>query len=103
MAQPFVPLTVTIHIPARPCPPVPRRTLAEPRSALPTLTWNPESIRALRKRLGYTQDEFAEALGYSRKQSVSDLENGKMEPSGPALRLLDHLEQRGDLPRAEST
>ena len=75
-----------------------RRSLAPNRLPIPLDDWTPERIRALRKRLGMTQDDFAAALGYSRKQSVSDLENGKMEPSGPAAELLRHLDAHGPLP-----
>lgn len=63
------------------------------------MEWTPQRVRTLRKRLGYTQDEMAVALGYSRKQSVSDLERGEMEPSDTIRRLLDHLHAHGDLPR----
>ena len=61
------------------------------------MTWTPEEIRALRKRLGYNQRQMAEALGYSRYQSVSDIENGKQEPSETVCRLLDMLDRHGDL------
>ena len=71
-------------------------TLAAPSSNL--MDWTPAQIKALRKRLRYTQQQFADALGYARKQSVSDLERGKMTVTGPVSRLLAHLSLRGDLP-----
>ena len=61
------------------------------------MDWTPEEIRALRKRLGYNQTQMAEALGYSRYQSVSELEHGKLTPSSSVLRLLDHLRLHGDI------
>jgi DNA-binding XRE family transcriptional regulator len=61
------------------------------------MTWPPEAVRSLRRRLGYNQTEMADALGYTRYQSVSDLETGKIEASGPVARVLDHLDAHGDL------
>ncbi len=63
--------------------------------------WPPDRIKALRSRLGLTQTEFADELGYSRKQSVSDLERGTMEPSTTICRLFDHLDARGPLDTVE--
>lgn len=62
------------------------------------MDWTPERIAALRKRLRYTQAEMAAALGYTRAQSISDLENGKMTPGGCVVRLLQHIDAHGDLP-----
>ena len=61
------------------------------------MDWTPERIRALRKRLGLTQDEFAEAMGYGSNSRISELENGKVEPTGPVAKLLDHLDSHGVL------
>lgn len=58
--------------------------------------WTPETIRAFRKRLGMTQGELADALGYSRRISVTELERGSYGPSGPAQRLLDMLEKEAE-------
>ncbi len=58
--------------------------------------WTPEAIRAFRKRLGMTQGELADALGYSRRISVTELERGSYGPSGPAQRLLDMLEKEAE-------
>ena len=66
------------------------------------MTWTPERIRTLRKRLGLNQDEFAQAMGYGSKTRVSELENGKVSPTGPVARLLDHLEAHGELPSQPS-
>ena len=46
-------------------------------------------VKALRKRLDWSQAELAEHLGLDRS-SVSRLENGQA-PSGPTLRLLKQL------------
>ena len=69
-----------------------------------TMDWTPDRIRALRKRLGLNQDEFAEAMGYGSNSRISELENGHVEPTGPVARLLDHLSAHGVLspPAAES-
>ncbi len=60
------------------------------------MKWTPENIKALRKRLGLTQKEFAEELGYARRESVAELEKGAYGPSGPTQRLLDMLEKQAD-------
>ena len=67
------------------------------------MDWTPEKIKDLRARLGMTQGEFAEAMGYGSNTRVSELENGRREPSGPASRLLDHLDARGALPTDSGT
>lgn len=54
--------------------------------------WTKERIKDLRKRLGYDQDEMATALGFSSYRRISELENGKRDPSAPVARLLDMLE-----------
>ena len=51
----------------------------------------PDEIKAARLRLGMTQAELAQALGYAHKQSVSDLERGVMKPSKTVLILLEML------------
>ncbi len=53
--------------------------------------WEPDEIKALRKRMKLTQAEFAERLGYSRRGTVTDLEKGRYAPSGPAMLHLDRL------------
>ena len=63
--------------------------------------WTPDKIRALRKRLKMTQAEFASALGFSRRGSVTELESGEFEPSGSTAELLRHLDAHGPLPAKE--
>ena len=43
--------------------------------------------REIRAKLGMTQEEFAGALGISVK-TLRNWEQGRREPSGPAMRLL---------------
>jgi len=63
------------------------------------MDWTPQRIRALRKRLRLSQKELARMLGYSRYQSVSELEkeDGGMKPSGAVCILLDILDKHGTL------
>ena len=60
--------------------------------------WSPDAIRTLRKRLRLRQEEFAEMLGYDRRQSVSDLETGTSRPSGSVEVLLDLIDSHDGLP-----
>ncbi len=43
--------------------------------------------RVIRKRMGLTQEEFAAALSISVK-TLRNWEQGRREPTGPAMRLL---------------
>ena len=61
----------------------------------PSMTWTPEAVAALRSRLGLSQMAFAEALGFTRAASVSDLETGRRDVSGTVARLLDVLDGHG--------
>ena len=61
------------------------------------MKWNPNDVRSFRKRLGMTQLEFANLLGYSEKGAqvrVSELERGKIGVSGPLGKLLDCLAEK---------
>ncbi len=49
--------------------------------------WDAESIRALRRYLGLTQQEMAEELG-TRQQTISEWETGMYRPRGGMNRLL---------------
>jgi DNA-binding transcriptional regulator YiaG len=53
----------------------------------PEEQWRPERIRALRLRLGDSQQEFAARLG-TRQQTVSEWERGASAPRRMARRLL---------------
>ena len=48
-------------------------------------------MRALRKHLGQSQEEFVETLGLKRRASVSDMERGEMEISERTVVILDLL------------
>ncbi len=52
-----------------------------------TEEWRPEHIRALRLRLGDSQEAFAARLG-TRQQTVSEWERGASAPRRMARRLL---------------
>lgn len=67
--------------------------------------WNAERVRALRRHLGYTQQQLAEELG-TRQQTVSEWETGLYQPRGASARLLSLIAERaqfdyqaGELPR----
>jgi putative transcriptional regulator len=53
-----------------------------------------EQIRALREREGVSQSVFANYLNVTASL-VSKWERGEKRPSGPALKLLTLVEQRG--------
>jgi len=53
-------------------------------------------FREIRARLGMTQDRFAEALGISVK-TLRNWEQGRRDPSGPAMRLLRIAEKHPDI------
>lgn len=59
--------------------------------------WTPAEIRMLRARLGLTESEMAEAVGYRGTESVVALERGAKQPIGPTRRVLDYLDAYGPL------
>lgn len=64
--------------------------------------WTPYWIKVLRKHLGYSQQQMADALGFGSYQRVSELENGKRQPSPQVGRLLDALKERIPAPVPEA-
>lgn len=54
-----------------------------------------ERIKAVREGMNMTRAEFADYLGVTR-QSVTNWETNKSEPTGPAVRLLLILEEQGN-------
>ncbi|HLL81875.1 MAG TPA: helix-turn-helix domain-containing protein [Longimicrobium sp.] len=52
--------------------------------------------RAIRERLGLTQEQFAVALCISVK-TLRNWEQGRREPSGPAMRLLQIAEKHPEV------
>jgi len=63
------------------------------------INWTPDTIKALRARLGLTQAEFGLELydvePQSAQVSVSRLESGDMAPSAAVRRTLMRLQQHG--------
>ncbi len=49
--------------------------------------WDKERVRALRRHLGYTQQQLSDELG-TRQQTVSEWETGMYQPRGASARLL---------------
>ncbi len=52
-----------------------------------SMKWTAGEIRALRRRLGLSQAEFARQLGV-RQQTVSEWETGRYAPRGASSRVL---------------
>lgn len=50
-------------------------------------SWEAGDVRALRRRLGLSQQEMARELGM-RQQTVSEWETGQYRPRGASARLL---------------
>ncbi|MEO8456338.1 MAG: helix-turn-helix domain-containing protein [Chloroflexota bacterium] len=55
--------------------------------------WDRQSVRALRKHLGVSQDALAEELG-TRQQTVSEWETGQYQPRGASAKLLGIIAER---------
>ena len=60
-----------------------------------TARWDAHGVQALRRHLGYTQQQMAEELG-TRQQTISEWETGRYQPRGASARLLTMVaEQAG--------
>jgi DNA-binding transcriptional regulator YiaG len=57
--------------------------------------WDAQSVRALRQRLGFSQQRFAGELGV-RQQTVSEWETGRYVPRGATARLLGIVAERAE-------
>ena len=55
--------------------------------------WDSESILALRRHLGLTQNELAGRLG-TRQQTISEWEKGMYQPRGASSTLLSIVAER---------
>ena len=55
--------------------------------------WDAESVRALRKHLGMTQQQMSDELG-TRQQTISEWETGMYRPRGGMNRLLTLVAER---------
>lgn len=60
--------------------------------------WTGDQVRALRKRLRLSQEEFADLLGLNRSRSVGDLEHERTKASGAVAVLLDLIDEYDGLP-----
>jgi putative transcriptional regulator len=67
----------------------------EPVDVRVTFTGEPDP-RAVRERLGVTQERFAAMLGINVK-TLENWEHGNREPSGPAMRLLQIAEKHPEI------
>jgi transcriptional regulator with XRE-family HTH domain len=57
-----------------------------------TKNCNKVALKTLRKRLKLSQSQFAQALGLSRRSTISDWENGKVIPDWISrAKVLDRL------------
>ena len=48
-------------------------------------------LKKVRIKLGYNQQQMADALGYTRKDIICGIENGNRTMSGVAIRCLEYL------------
>jgi DNA-binding XRE family transcriptional regulator len=76
----------------------PRRTGAgtsgtRPRRRARYDTWDAARVKALRRHLGYTQQQLSEQLG-TRQQTVSEWETGMYQPRGASAKLLSLVAER---------
>jgi transcriptional regulator with XRE-family HTH domain len=55
--------------------------------------WDAERVRALRRHLGFTQQQLSEELG-TRQQTVSEWETGMYQPRGASAKLLSLIAER---------
>ena len=76
-------------------------------------SWSGDSVRALRRHLGLTQQQLSEELG-TRQQTISEWETGMYLPRGASRTLLNIIAERAgfeygssapgeDVPPVEST
>lgn len=56
-------------------------------------TWNGKRVRDLRKRMGLTQQRFAEEI-LSNQSTINNWETDTTTPSGPAQKLLSIMEEK---------
>jgi DNA-binding transcriptional regulator YiaG len=56
-------------------------------------TWDSQQVRALRRHLGYTQQQLSDELG-TRQQTVSEWETGVYQPRGASAKLLSLIAER---------
>jgi DNA-binding transcriptional regulator YiaG len=59
----------------------------------PRSQWDSQSVQALRRHLGLTQNELSEQLG-TRQQTVSEWETGMYQPRGASAKLLSIIAEK---------
>lgn len=59
------------------------------------MSWNPEKIRELRLRLGWSPSDLARRL-HCESASISSWESGKVLPNDGQLQLLELLDRQAD-------
>jgi len=59
----------------------------------PKIEWNADTIKALRRHMGLTQQEMSEELG-TRQQTISEWETGMYKPRGATRTLLNIVAER---------
>ena len=59
----------------------------------PKIEWNADTIKALRRHMGLTQQEMSEELG-TRQQTISEWETGMYKPRGATRTLLNIFAER---------
>jgi DNA-binding transcriptional regulator YiaG len=57
------------------------------------IEWNADTIKALRRHMGLTQQEMSEELG-TRQQTISEWETGMYKPRGATRTLLNIVAER---------
>ncbi len=55
--------------------------------------WDASRVRALRKHLGFTQQQMSDELG-TRQQTISEWETGMYQPRGASAKLLSLIAER---------
>jgi len=59
----------------------------------PKIEWNADTIKALRRHMGLTQQKMSEELG-TRQQTISEWETGMYKPRGATKTLLNIIAER---------
>ena len=62
-------------------------------TSLRSIIMTPQEIKTLRKKVGDTQKNFAQRLGFVNYNTVSRWERGAMKPNPSALILLQQLQK----------
>lgn len=57
--------------------------------------WDRDSVQALRRHLGLTQQQLAAQLG-TRQQTISEWETGMYQPRGASATLLSLIAEKAD-------